>query len=130
LEGLSNVRSGSKADICAAKSHVRFTLECVAKLFWGAAGETLIQHQTKMRNVDSSRRPPGFDCCALAMQQRVLQHIPLKSGHSGSWFECPLRPKADIQKFGSHQKKNPRFDAQNKFKLVCLFEPSHCHSGL
>jgi SAM domain (Sterile alpha motif) len=35
-----------------------------------------------MRNVDSSRRPPGFDCCALAMQQRVLQHIPSESGHS------------------------------------------------
>src|SRR4029453_168258 len=34
-----------------------------------------------MRNVDSSRRPPGFDCCALAMQQRVLQHIPPDSGH-------------------------------------------------
>jgi hypothetical protein len=29
----THVRFGSQADICGAKGHVRFTPECVAKLF-------------------------------------------------------------------------------------------------
>jgi predicted RNase H-like nuclease len=43
--------------------------------FEGVARATLIQDQTKMSNVDSPHRPIGFDYCAIAMRQRVLQHI-------------------------------------------------------
>ena len=43
--------------------------------FEGVARATLIQDQTKTSNVDSPRRPIGFDYCAIAMRQRVLQHI-------------------------------------------------------
>ena len=48
--------------------------------FEGAAHAALIQDQTKMSNIDSPRHRAGFDCCAIAMRQRVLQHIPPKSG--------------------------------------------------
>ena len=51
--------------------------------FEGVARAILIQDQTKMSNVDSPHRSIGFDYCAIAMRQRVLQHIPPKSGHSG-----------------------------------------------
>jgi len=43
--------------------------------FEGVARATLIQDQTKTSNVDWPRRPIGFDYCANALQQRVLQHI-------------------------------------------------------
>ena len=44
--------------------------------FEGVARATLIQDQTKTSNLDSLHRPIGFDYCAIAMRQRVLQHIP------------------------------------------------------
>jgi hypothetical protein len=34
-----------------------------------------------MSNFDSPHRSIGFDYCAIAMRQRVLQHIPPESGH-------------------------------------------------
>ena len=40
--------------------------------FEGVARAILIQDQTKMSNVDSPHRPIGFDYCAIAMRQRVL----------------------------------------------------------
>jgi hypothetical protein len=43
--------------------------------FEGVARATLIQDQMKTSNVDSWRSSIGFDCCAIAMRQRVLQHI-------------------------------------------------------
>ena len=43
--------------------------------FEGVARAILIQDQTKMSNVDSPHRSIGFDYCAIAMRQRVLQHI-------------------------------------------------------
>ena len=43
--------------------------------FEGVARAILIQDQTKMSNVDLPHRPIGFDYCAIAMRQRVLQHI-------------------------------------------------------
>ena len=55
--------------------------------FEGVARAILIQDQTKMSNVDSPHRSIGFDYCAIAMRQRVLQHIPPKSGH---WLAAVL----------------------------------------
>jgi hypothetical protein len=66
---------GLKQPWASAPHMSAFRGKCVAKLFWGAAGEILIQHQTKTRNVDSQHRPAGFDYCAFEVQQRVLQHI-------------------------------------------------------
>ncbi len=37
-----------------------------------------------MSNVDSQRRPIRSDYCAIAVQQRVLQHIRGKGGHLGA----------------------------------------------
>jgi len=58
--------------------------------FEGVARATLIQDQTKTSNVDSPRRPIGFDCCVIAMRQRVLQHIPPQSGHVWCTSSCQL----------------------------------------
>jgi hypothetical protein len=52
-----------------------FRANVLQNYFEGLPAKILIQQETKMRNVDSSRRLLGFDCCALAMQQTVLQHI-------------------------------------------------------
>jgi hypothetical protein len=43
-----------------------------------------------------------------------------------------LPPKADMfDHFVGERPGNERFDAQNKFKLVYLFDSAHlCHSGL
>ena len=58
--------------------------------FEGVARAILIQDQTKMSNVDSPHRSIGFDYCAIAMRQRVLQHIRGKSGHRADSSACPL----------------------------------------
>jgi hypothetical protein len=62
--------------------HVRFTPDCVAKLFCRPKWAILIQGRMQTRNIDSRRRSIGFYYCAIAAQQRVLQHNPPKSGHS------------------------------------------------
>jgi hypothetical protein len=51
---------------------------------------TLIQYQLPTRNIDSKARLPRFDYCSLAVQRRVLQHIPPESGHSAMQNKCPL----------------------------------------
>ena len=43
--------------------------------FERVARAILIQDQTKKSNVDSPHRSIGFDYCAIAMRQRILQHI-------------------------------------------------------
>jgi hypothetical protein len=55
--------------------------ESVAKLFLRPKQATLIQEWMQPRNIDSRHRPVRFDYCAIAMQQRVLQHIRSNSGH-------------------------------------------------
>jgi hypothetical protein len=52
-----------------------FEANLLQNYFEGVARATLIQDQTKTSNLDSSHRPIGFDYCAIAMRQRVLQHI-------------------------------------------------------
>jgi hypothetical protein len=47
--------------------------DCVAK-FLRPNRATLIQERTQTGNIDSKRRSGRFDCCALAIQGRVLQH--------------------------------------------------------
>jgi hypothetical protein len=76
-----DVRFGSEADICNAKRHVRFTPECVAKLF--AAG------RASNNRIEANK--PLNQYCALAVDiesmlrgralKIVLQHIPPESGH-------------------------------------------------
>ena len=58
-----------------------FTQNVLQNYFEGVARAILIQDQTKMSNVDSPHRPIGFDYCAIAMRQRVLQHIHPDNGH-------------------------------------------------
>jgi len=59
--------------------------------FEGVARATLIQDQTKTSNLDSSHRPIGFDYCAIAMRQRVLQHIRPQSGQNNlRWIKASL----------------------------------------
>ena len=41
-------------------------------------------------NIDSKLDSVGFHYCAIALQQRVLQHIPSESGHSSVQLACPL----------------------------------------
>src|SRR5512143_907379 len=68
--------------LCAeCTAHVRFRGDSVAKLFSRPNRATLIQERTQTRNIDSKRRSVGFDCCALAMQRRLLQHNPPETGH-------------------------------------------------
>lgn len=40
----------------------------------------IIQERAQACNIDSKRRSGGY--CAIALQQRLLQHIPPESGHS------------------------------------------------
>ena len=35
-----------------------------------------LRERTQTRSIDSKKRSDGLDCCALATQQRVLQHDP------------------------------------------------------
>jgi hypothetical protein len=49
-------------------------VDIVAKLFSGLHGTILIQECVKARNMDSKCPLLGFDNCAWAAQQRVLQH--------------------------------------------------------
>src|SRR4029450_11934743 len=70
-----NVRFGSKADIRTAKSHVRFTLECVAKLFAALRARNnriLVDGGTDQRCAFSSDVESMFRQQPL---QIVLQHI-------------------------------------------------------
>ena len=67
--------------------------------FEGVARAILIQDQTKMSNVDLPHRPIGFDYCAIAMRQRVLQHILPESGHSRLGLECLLSANSGHFKF-------------------------------
>jgi hypothetical protein len=53
----------------------------------------LIQGRIQARNIDSRQRSIGFDICAIAAQQRVLQHIPLESGHSEARSNCFSMPR-------------------------------------
>ena len=53
----------------------------------------MIQERMQTRNIDSKRRSGGFDCCALAMQRRVLQHIHSNNGQTPVRFDCPLSAK-------------------------------------
>ena len=67
--------------------------------FEGVASATLIQDQTKTSNIDSPQRPIGFDYCAIAMRQRVLQHIRGQSGRDRlreSAFAVVIRGAADM----------------------------------
>jgi hypothetical protein len=48
--------------------------ECVAKLFSRPERAILIQGRAQARNVYPKTRSVGFDNCAFAAQQRVLQH--------------------------------------------------------
>ena len=63
--------------------------------FEGVARAILILDQTKMSNVDLPHRPIGFYYCAIAMRQRVLQHIRRQSGHRNWRAECPLSNRRD-----------------------------------
>jgi hypothetical protein len=54
--------------------------------------------------------------------------IPLRHLDIG---EGPTAHIPSFDQFVSERPDNERFDAQNQFKLVCLFDLSHlCHSGL
>jgi hypothetical protein len=48
----------------------------------------MIQERMQARNIDSKYRSVGFNYCAIALQQRVLQHIPPESGH---WRQSNVR---------------------------------------
>src|SRR5512143_3205137 len=74
-------------------ANVRFGSDSVAKLFSRPNRATLIQERTQTRNIDSKRRSVGFDCCALAMQRRLLQHNPPESGHVQCTSSCLLWAK-------------------------------------
>ena len=60
--------------------------------------------------------------------------IPLVMTAFQSGRDVRFVPIADIPSFDHFVGERPgdeRFDAQNKFKLVCLFDSSHlCRSGL
>jgi hypothetical protein len=65
--------------------------------FEGVTRATLIQRLTKMSNVDSPHRLIGFGYCAIAMRQRVLQHISPESGHS---------PESGVSALGQYRGRN------------------------
>jgi hypothetical protein len=67
--------------MCAAKGHVCFTLECVAKLFAALRARNnriLVDGATNQRCALSSDVESMFRQQPLKI---VLQHIPLESGH-------------------------------------------------
>jgi hypothetical protein len=76
--------------------------------FEWVARAILIQDQTKMSNVDSPHRSIGFDYCAIAMWQRVLQHIRGQSGHRDLKPQCLTQSgivgEATTEALGSDQK--------------------------
>src|SRR5512139_3727350 len=117
--------------------YVRFTPDSVAKLFPRPNRPTLIRERTQTRNIDSKRRSVGFDCCALAMQRRLLQHNPPESRHQPTNRERPLRSIADIASSvgvsgnGSGTILATRLlRTSNLFEIVCLLVSSHlCHWG-
>jgi hypothetical protein len=57
-----------------------------------------------------------------------------ENGHSSPPSRCQLWANSghpSFDQFVGERPGNVRFDAQNQFKLVCLFDLSHlCHSGL
>jgi hypothetical protein len=74
-------RNRSKADICTAIDHVRFTPECVAKLFAALRARNnriLVDGATNQRCAFSSDVESMFRQQPLKI---VLQHIPPESGH-------------------------------------------------
>src|SRR5678816_3901693 len=77
LPRITTAKADSREKVMSA-----FPLNVLQNYFEGVARAILIQDQTKMSNVDSPHRSIGFDYCAIAMRQRVLQHIPPESGHS------------------------------------------------
>ena len=70
-EGMSAF--GNQSDIEEPAADVRFPADCVAKLFLRSKRAIMIQKRMQARNIDSMRRSVGFDYCAIALQQRVLQ---------------------------------------------------------
>ena len=68
--------------------------------------------------VDSVRMSALTPKADMVQRDRDVRFVPINDIPSFDHFvgECP---------------GNERFDAQNEFKLVCLFDSSHlCHSGL
>jgi hypothetical protein len=73
----------------------------------------LIQDQTKTSNIDSPQRPIGFDYCAIAMRQRVLQHIRGQSGRDRlreSAFAVVIRGAADMASCSAYVGLRPEAD--------------------
>jgi hypothetical protein len=81
---------GQKQTLAPQKAMSALPPNVLQNYFEGVARAILIQDQTKMSNVDSPHRSIGFDYCAIAMRQRVLQHIPPNSGPSVRLGACPL----------------------------------------
>jgi hypothetical protein len=86
-------RSWHVSDIQRRPLNGRYWGDCVAKLFSCPNREILIHEQTQKRIIDSKHGRAGFDYCAFAMQQSVLQHNPSDSDRIADVAGCLKRAK-------------------------------------
>src|SRR5207247_3925997 len=82
-------------------------------------------------NLSASQQKCSGSCRSWV---RITSALPLIATRSRISRQVCVVPVADIPSFDhfiGERPDNERFDAQNQFKLVCLFDLSHlCHSGL